>query len=407
MAADHAASRARQPPSWADIPRDLAGMVLRLLPALSDRARFAAVCPQWRAAARHLPLPPPLPLLALPDGTFYSLPHGERFRFPGFGCAGYKSACCGRWLVFPRDDGCYLVDPFAGATVTLPPLSRVRLRPPNAVPKYVQVPGMSLFHPYATWMHIQDPKKMPVVNKIIVCSPNLVAAFAGSTLVGAGQNSQIIVCQPGASSWSVRAKDPCKLFEDMAFYQGKLYVLARDENLILVNISQDPATGDPQISRFGQVINGEPWHSTIMLGDASDKKKLYLVELDGALLMVRRKVCCKLVGETVVAAQSEFEVFKADWEHSQWVNLTTLGDDQMLFLGRPCSRAMSASQYGMPGDQIFFLDDVLENCCKEYSYDEETTSVGVYDMKSGEVSSPLPMVWKHEMILPTWLFPWD
>ncbi|KAF8759191.1 hypothetical protein HU200_010219 [Digitaria exilis] len=316
-------------------------MVLRLLPAQADRARFAAVCPQWRAAARELPLPPPLPLLALPDGTFYSIPHGKPFRFPGFGCAGYKSACCGRWLVFPRDDGCYLVDPFAGATVTLPPLSRVRLRPPNAVAEYVEIPGVSMFYPYATWMHIQSSKKMPVVNKIVMCSPNLVAAFAGSTLVGAGQNSQIIVCQPGASSWSVLAKYPCKLFEDMVFYKGKLYALANDENLLIINISQDPITGDPQISRIGQVISGDnPWHSTIVPGEATDKKKLYLVESGGSLLMIRRRVCCTLVGETVVAGQSEFEVFKADLEHSRWVNVTTLGDE-MLFLGRPCSKAIA------------------------------------------------------------------
>ncbi|RLM85468.1 F-box protein [Panicum miliaceum] len=254
-----ATPRSRQPPSWEDIPRDLAGMVLRLLPACADRARFAAVCPQWRAAARERPLPPPLPLLALPDGTFYSLPHGKPFRFPGFGYAGYKSACGGRWLVLPRDDGCFLVDPFAGATVALPPLSRVRLRP--------RMRWLSMF------------------------------SFRG-------------------------------------------------------------------------------------------------------------KVCCRRAGETLVAGQSEFEVFKADLEHSQWVNVTTLGDDHMLFLGRPCSRAMSASQYGMPGDQIFFLDDVMENC-KQYSYDEETTSVSVYNMRSGEVSFPLPMIWKHEMILATWLFPWD
>ncbi|RLN34625.1 F-box protein [Panicum miliaceum] len=401
-----ATPRSRQPPSWADIPRDLAGMVLRLLPACADRARFAAVCPQWRAAARELPLPPPLPLLALPDGTFYSLPHGKPFRFPGVGCAGYKSACGGRWLVFPRDDGCFLVDPFAGATVTLPPLSRVRLLPPNAVAKYVDLPGVRMFHPYATWMHIQDPEKMPVINKMILCSPNLVAAFAGSTLVGAGNNSQIIVCQPGASSWSVRANDKCELFEDMAFYQGKLYALANDENLLVVNISQDPTTGDPQISRIGKVIKSDLSYPTDMPDDANEKKKLYLVELGGALLKIRRKVCCRRASETLVAGQSEFEVFKADLEHSQWVNVTTLGDDHMLFLGRPCSRAISASQYGMPGDQIFFLDDVMENC-KQYSYDEETTSVSVYNMRSGEVSSPLPIIWKHEMILATWLFPWD
>lgn len=157
---------ARQPPSWADLPADLAGRVLRLLPAYVDRACFAAVCPQRRAAARQLPLPPPLPLLALPNGTFYSLPYGKSFRFPG-----YKTAACGSWLVFSRNDGCFLVDPFVGATVTLPPLSRVRLRPPNAVAKYVKVaaPGqdvVSVFYPYATWMHIKESKKMPTLNKL-------------------------------------------------------------------------------------------------------------------------------------------------------------------------------------------------------------------------------------------------
>ncbi|TVU39180.1 hypothetical protein EJB05_12587, partial [Eragrostis curvula] len=113
-----------------------------------------------------------MPLLALPDGTFYSLPDGKPFRFPGFGCAGYKTAACGSWLVFPRDDGCFLVDPFAGATVTLPALSRVRLRPPNAVGKYVTIGNVSMFHPYATWMHIVDPKKSPVINKLISLQQN-------------------------------------------------------------------------------------------------------------------------------------------------------------------------------------------------------------------------------------------
>jgi len=198
----------------------------------------------------------------------------------------------------------------------------------------------------------------------------------------------------------------------MAFYQGKLYALADDENLLIINISQDPSTGNPQISRIGQVIKGDPWesasmpdnwYSADMLQDTMGKKKLYLVESCGALLMVRRKVCCSVAGEAAVSGQCEFEVFKADLERSRWVNVTSLGDDQMIFLGRSCSRAVTASQYGMPGDQIFFLDDVMENC--KYSFHEETTSVSVYDMRTGEVSSPLPMIWKHEMILATWLFP--
>lgn len=54
----------------------------------------------------------------------------------------------------------------------------------------------------------------------------------------------------------------------------------------------------------------------------------------------------------------------------------TLGDDQMLFLGRQCSRAVSASHYGVSGDRIFFLDDEAENA-REYTFDEENTSVGL------------------------------
>ncbi|OEL21577.1 hypothetical protein BAE44_0017403 [Dichanthelium oligosanthes] len=398
--------RAGHPPSsWSDIPWDLAGLVLRLLPAYADRARFAAVCPQWRATARQLALPPPLPLLALPDGTFYSLPYGKPFRFPGFGCAGFKSAACGSWLIFPRDDGCYLVDPFAHATVALPPLSRVRLRPPNAVAKFVDHGnGTRIDYPYTTWMHIKDQADVPTLNKLILCSPNLVAAFVGN-----GRTSQILMCQPGASSWSVRAYEECKMFEDMSFYQGKLYAITVDENLLVVNISQDPSTGDPQVSRVGQVIKGDPWYPVFYANKTTDEKKLYLVESHGTLLMVRRKVWCILLEDGTVMAlpgQNEFEVFQADLEHSRWVNVTTLGDDQVIFLGRRCSRAVSASQYGMSGDQIFFLDDVMENAL-DYFFDGESTSVGVYDMRTSEISSPLPMVWMHEMIHATWLFPRD
>ncbi|CAN6351272.1 unnamed protein product [Urochloa humidicola] len=400
---------AGHPPSWSDIPRDLAGLVLRLLPAYADRARFAAVCPQWRAAARQVALPPPLPLLALPDGTFYSLPYGKRFRFPGFGCAGYKGAACGSRLVFPREDGCYMVDPFAQATVALPPLSRVRLCPPyaDAVAKYAEnEDNTGTDYSCCSWMDfiMHDQPKMPILNKMILCSPNLVAAFAGT-----GRCSHILLCQPGASSWSVRAHDECEMFEDMAFYQGNLYALAFDENLLNILISQDPSTGDPRVSQIGQVTKAAPWYAGVYPDMAMDQKKLYLVESHGKLLMVRRKVWCKFDddGKTVaLAGKNEFEVFEADLEHSRWINVTTLGDDQVIFLGRRCSRAVSASQYGIPGDQIFFLDDIMENVV-EYFFDRKSTSGGVYDMRTDKISSPLPMIWMHEMIHVTWLFPWD
>nr|CAB3491976.1 unnamed protein product [Digitaria exilis] len=103
----------RLPLSWSDIPVELASMVLSRLPAHVDRVRFAAVCPQWRLAARQGGLPPPMPLLLLPDATVYSLPGSGPFHFPS--CAGYTDAC-GDCLVFSGEDGCFLRDPFSNAT---------------------------------------------------------------------------------------------------------------------------------------------------------------------------------------------------------------------------------------------------------------------------------------------------
>ncbi|KAM3300130.1 hypothetical protein ACQJBY_041255 [Aegilops geniculata] len=417
MAAEN--ERHWQPPSsWSALPLELAGLVLRLLPAYADRARFAAVCPQWRAAARQKLTPPPLPLLTLPDGTFYSLPYDELFHFPGCGFAGYKSAC-GSWLVFPRDDGCFLVNPFSRATVTLPPLSSVRLRPPNAVAKWILQDGSKVADPYTTWMHINDSEELHII-KILLCSPNLVAA-----LVGVEYTSQILMCQPGALSWSVRACDECKDFEDMVFYQGKLYAIADDEDLLVVNVSSDQSTGDPQVSRVGRVIKAKG--DRCYKGDLSvyhvvcrensvpvmPVKKVYLVESCGALLMVRRKIWCQAprpgVTCKIVAGKSEFEVFKADFEHSQWIKVSTVGDDQVLFLGRRCSRALSVSRYGLLGNRIFFLDDDDEHRV-DYFYDEDNTSCSSYDMRLGDVSSPHPMIsWKRrkDMRLAAWLFPQD
>ncbi|PVH64888.1 hypothetical protein PAHAL_2G376400 [Panicum hallii] len=185
------AQRSGPPPSWSDIPLDLAGHLLRLLPACADRARFAAVCPQWRAAAgrapgRHLLQPPLRQALPLP---WLWLRRLQDRRLWQLACLPAR-----RRLLLGRslrggDGG-------AACSVSRPAAS------PNAVAKYTTVEGAMgrLCHPYVTWMHLKDMENVPMIRKLILCSPNLVAAF-----VGIERPSQILVCQPGASSWSVRA----------------------------------------------------------------------------------------------------------------------------------------------------------------------------------------------------------
>ncbi|CAL4991823.1 unnamed protein product [Urochloa decumbens] len=346
-------------PSWSDIPLDLAGRILGRLHAHVDRVRFAAVCPQWRAAARQRPpLSPPMPMLLLPDATVYSLPGSEAFHFPG--CAGYTDAC-GNWLVFNGDDGCFLRDPFSNATVTLPALSRDRIR------------------------YVGDES----VDEAYIESMEMAR---GHLLV------------------SVSADNQYPDFVDLAFHQGKLYALTRMDTLFAMDISMDHSTSDPWVSQMLQVINSPP---LFIPSPYISLKMTYLVEARGALLVVLRRMQCRYAGvtglalfELIAGEQNEFEVFEANLGQSQWTKVTLLGDDQVLFVRRRCCKSVCVSRDEMPGNCIFFL----ENESEDHRWSKVTSSsCSVYSMKDGKVSTPLPTVsWKRglrDTPFATWLFP--
>ncbi|CAL4986880.1 unnamed protein product [Urochloa decumbens] len=384
-------------PSWSDIPLDLAGRILGRLHAHVDRVRFAAVCPQWRAAARQRPpLSPPMPMLLLPDATVYSLPGSEAFHFPG--CAGYTDAC-GNWLVFNGDDGCFLRDPFSNATVTLPALSRDRIR---------YVGDESVDEAYIESMEMGEwlGREEPTCCKLVFCSPHLVAA-----IVMLWRAKRIAVCQPGATSWwSVSADNQYPDFVDLAFHQGKLYALTRMDTLFAMDISMDHSTSDPWVSQMLQVINSPP---LFIPSPYISLKMTYLVEARGALLVVLRRMQCRYAGvtglalfELIAGEQNEFEVFEANLGQSQWTKVTLLGDDQVLFVRRRCCKSVCVSRDEMPGNCIFFL----ENESEDHRWSKVTSSsCSVYSMKDGKVSTPLPTVsWKRglrDTPFATWLFP--
>ncbi|CAL4991838.1 unnamed protein product [Urochloa decumbens] len=380
----------RQPASWSDIPVELAGLVLGRLPAHVDPVRFAAVCPQWRAAARQGRVPPPMPMLLLPDATVYSLPGSQPFHFPA--CTGYTGACgTGNWLVFSGEDGCFLRDPFTNETVTVPALSRVRRQ---------RVGDESGDKAEYEWFVIGE-EKLPDAHKIIFCLPHLIAAIFSYRKVGI---TRIAVCQPGASSWwSVLMNAP--QFVDIMFHQGKLYALTYMDTLFAVDISVDHSTGDPCVSQVQQVIGGLHARSNIFLPDGVLIMPVnYLAESPGALLLVYREIDLRVKGnwdkiEDLEAEQSRFEVYEVNFGQSQWAKMTTIGDDQVLFLCRRFCRAVNISHNEIPGDRIFFMDN------DGYSKKASSTC-SVYDMRDGKTSTPLPMVsWKPSTVFATWLLP--
>ncbi|RCV38934.1 hypothetical protein SETIT_8G182500v2 [Setaria italica] len=387
----------RGPPvSWSDIPVDLASLVLGRLPAHVDRVRFAAVCPQWRAAALQGGVPPSMPMLLLPDATVYSLPGSEPFRFPG--CVGYTDACgTGNWLVFSGEDGCFLRDPFSNTTVTLPALSRARL---------LQVGDESGDEAGHAWMEMGEERELDA-HRIMLCSPHLIAAIFNFRREGI---TRIAVCQPGASSWwTILVSSP--LFVDIVFHKGKLYALNCMDSLFAVDISVDHSTGDPWVSQIQQVIGDlHTCHMIFLPEGVLILRVNYLVESRGALLLVCREMDLRLEAgnwdkiEVLEAEETRFEVYEANFGQSRWAMVTTLGDDQVLFLCQRFGRSVNVSHNEMPGDRIFFIDND-EGFSSVYNKGA-SSSCSVYDMTDGKVSSPLPMVsWKPGAVFATWLLP--
>ncbi|OQU75741.1 hypothetical protein SORBI_3010G020900 [Sorghum bicolor] len=362
---------ARTPDPWSNIPLELAGLVLKRLPAHVDRVRFAAVCPQWRSAARQVRLPPPLPLLALKDGDIlYSMPRGEPLHFAGYknghlsGCRNGFYTACGNWLVYRRLDDLLLLDPFSGATMTLPP-------PSSFVDTDVR--SEKLF---------MDVRYSQVI-KLMVCSPNLIAALF-----------QV-------------ARDLSLWITDMAFYQGKLYVVDYHEDLLALDISVDGNTGDPWVSRIGRVID---------VGHFDDQRTLlrmlYLVESCGSLLLVCRRIFHMHAHDDgqihTFAGQCEpyLSIFEADFARSRWSKVTTLADNQALFLG-PCSRAICMPQSDSQGNRVWFLDDYKDfHLWSEWR--SRSLSSGTCSVANPKPFSPLPMIsWKGYLgnAGAAWIFP--
>ena len=129
----------------------------------------------------------------------------------------------------------------------------------------------------------------------------------------------------------------------------------------------------------------------------------HLVESRGVLLVVMRKLCDPFddLDGPDAAGHAEFEVFEADLSQSQWLKVTTIGNNEILFLSRRCSRSVCAPHNALPGDCIFFLEKGWD-----HSLCAGSSSCRVYSMTDGKVSNPLPTVsWEPGMVFGTWLFP--
>ncbi|KAF0894812.1 hypothetical protein E2562_003696 [Oryza meyeriana var. granulata] len=238
--------------SWADIPADIIRVVVGRLPSVEDRARLRSVCQAWRAAAR-LYRPPPLPLLVLSNFIFSgfradgSMKETRRVPLPVEVAAAGDVRCvgsCEGWLAVVQekkarylgDGACFLVNPFSREVVNLPP--------PFVSTHLVDVYSRSL--PIINGSGVVDctihaAQYVMSFCKVILSSPPDSGSLYTVAAISVHRNgAKLALWRPGMTSWCICYGGCISKFSDVAFYQGKFYILSKlTTNLFAFEITED------------------------------------------------------------------------------------------------------------------------------------------------------------------------
>ncbi|CAL4992076.1 unnamed protein product [Urochloa decumbens] len=238
---------------WADVPVDILGVVLCLLPLLEDHARLRSVCRAWRAAAARLPL------LVVSDFSFASfcadgtfscmrrripLPERETRAAGSFRCVGSFEG----WLVgvgmklnkgrYSGDLLCSLINPFSRVVIRLPPPSAATLLPYACSRSLPIVYGSGVVN-----CAIKARQCVMSFQKVILSSsPNSGSKCVVAAISVVNSEAKLALWRSGMKSWCVCDGECITRFTDIIFCQGNLYLLTMGEfpaKLFVFEISKD------------------------------------------------------------------------------------------------------------------------------------------------------------------------
>ncbi|RCV38818.1 hypothetical protein SETIT_8G172600v2 [Setaria italica] len=363
---------AEDPPesSWAGLHADALGVVLRFLPCLADRARVRAVCRQWRDAARGRGVAPPLPLLVLPRFRFASLTPGgvlsaarRAWMPPGLDAG---NACCvgssDAWVVGAGQAGgeCFIVNAFSHEVRRLPHLGtydcslrKVALSAsPESAPDWIAVAFM------IRW-----------------------------------SRPELALWRPGMRSWRVCHHALFAGHIDIAFYQGKLYMLWKFTPCLFAFELGDDEHG-VTISRMKDCFIEKLLPTTL---GSTHELSCNMVEWHGRLLLIIR-----YYGGYQARHRVKVKVFVMDLSTNPSVltEIHSFGSD-CIFIGSGGCKSFPAGQHGgVEGDLIYFGPD---------HYNPHDAFVySMRDGRTGPIFKPLPCVThasERNLGFPVWLFP--
>lgn len=405
---------------WPDLPPDLLGVVLHRLPSLVDRVRLRAVCRAWRSSATLQPPPPvQLPWIVFGDGTLLDVASStaHRVRLPN-DAAGCYSAGDNMLFVMHDDGRCSLMNAFSGAMTPQPELA--------ALLRYYKVDP-------------HDGMYKTRIEKVVVSMPSVVLPLIAVLT----SDCRVIVSTRRQGGEINSCLVLSELFIlDIALFQGKIYAVSHNEELLgfeLGNgrlVKPTPAGVKPDVTGGVTLIEGNRAHDShdsshyvryrIQKRFPDSVARLYLVESDGKLLMVKRWVRWDMPDSTAkrrvrsgtdgpgyrrMERTQRLDVFEADLGDGRprvgrWKKVDELGG-RAIFVCARCSKSAPAGD-GARQDCIYFL---RRQYLGRKPGDGSLGDSGVYDTRRKtitallpESSVPAPLPWDSPRF-PTWFFP--
>ncbi|KAI8526797.1 hypothetical protein RHMOL_Rhmol12G0024900 [Rhododendron molle] len=349
---------------WSSLPCEIVQVIGNLLGAVEDFLAIAAICRSWRSAFSNKkiwnPAIPRLPFLMLPqsvDGVdpwlqkmppqssaegnlsplaaatyFFSSERNKLYIIDVPGIHGRH--CFGSqigWIFTVNecvlDHEAHLVNPLSRLRILLPPLSSLKpwFEPNNFVRKAV-----TFHHRYLD------------IVVMAIC----------------GDNRNLALARPGYSTWvpvELETLYPC--FEDVVCYGGdQIFVVRKDGSLVLCEIDDDDSATPPK----AKAVSFAPALGRQQLPRVEEvrRKKVYLVESEGDLLLVLRlwrdPPRPPLLTQEVDV--SSFIIFKLNFGTREWVEFEF--GNRTLFVGDSYSMSFSA-RHGLrcQPHSIYYSDD--------------------------------------------------
>nr|KAK1263923.1 F-box protein SKIP23 [Acorus gramineus] len=366
---------------WSSLPEDILYVISRRL-TLLDCIHLSVVCTSWHQSiknnnnnssrrkytnpAKQVPwLMLPCEAADHPHGpgrSFFSLSDGGKTLHIGLPRHLANMWCVGTsdgWLfVVDSHSELIMLDPTTGAEVALPSIaSRPTVTPlrnkKGNIHKYRfswQVDG--ILEDWGLWR-----MRSFYYPKAIFCrNIDMVA-----TIIDMG--FRIAVARVGDIKWTVLETPARFMVDDIMFHEGWLYALINSGYVLSCNLLS------PTLPTCWKHVGKQmrKWYGL---------KRYLVMSVEKELLQVFRR-CDPTMRSDRARMTLGFDVFRLHENGCDWVEMTSLGDHQALFLGDNHSVSLAVdSVHGLMGNRVYFTDDDEEKIfCEPCG-----AHIGVYKM---------------------------